>query len=171
MLSLNVPLPGRVRAQIEVLRPALGGFERVREEPTLVVKRFGRLDADEAARVESEVRTVLAGAPAFEARLDGLGSFADPPAGPAPVVYLAVESPGLEQLHDRLVEAFGAVDGLEGEDYVPHVTLARGGVADAPAALDRLADVDVEPVRWTVTELWFWDARHGERVGRVSLPG
>lgn len=167
MFSLNAPVPGAARRRIESLRPALGGFETVREEPTLVVKRFGRPAPDAVAHVQTEVRTALAGAPAFEVRLDGLGTFEDPPAGPAPVVYLAVESPGLVQLHERLVDAFGAVEGLEGEDYVPHVTVARGG---DPDALDGLADVEVEPVAWDVTELWFWDARHGERAGRVSLP-
>ncbi len=168
MFSLNVPLPGAVRRRIEDLRPALAGFETVREEPTLVVKRFGRVSPEEAARLESEVRLALAGTPAFEARVDGLGAFAAPVSGPAPVVYLAVESSGLEAVHARLVEAFDAVEGLEGGDYVPHVTVARGGEG---TGLDELLAREVEPVEWTVTELWFWDARHGERAGRVSLPG
>lgn len=168
MFSLNVPLPGRVRREVESLRPALTGFDTVREETTLVVKRFGRPDPSEAARLESEARAVLADAPAFEAHIDGIGTFDDPPAGPAPVVYLVVESPGLEQLHARLVEAFGAVPGLEGPDYVPHVTVARG---DGRDALERLSNVTVEPVTWTVGELWFWEARHGERAGRVTLSG
>lgn len=168
MFSLNVPLPGVVRRHIEALQPALAGFDRVREEPTLVVKRFGRLATDEFQWTESEARLALAGAPSFEVRLDGIATFDRPAAGPAPVVYLAVESPGLIQLHARLVDAFGAVEGLEGDDYVPHVTLARGG---DQAALDRLSEIEVEPVHWTVTELWFWDTRYGERVGRVSLPG
>ncbi|MFB6353737.1 MAG: 2'-5' RNA ligase family protein [Halobacteriales archaeon] len=168
MFSLNAPVPGRVRQQLEDLRPALTDFATVREEPTLVVKRFGDLTPDGLDRVESEARLALAGASAVAARLDRLAVFEDPPAGPAPVVYVAVESPGLKRLHDRLVEAFGAVEGLEGDDYVPHVTVARGGTPDT---LDRLADVVLEPVEWTVTELWFWDARQGERTGRVSLSG
>ena len=167
MFSLNVPLPGAVLALAERLRPDLGALETVREAPTLVAKRFGRLGPDEAAALQSEVRLALAGAPAFEARVAGLGAFEAPPAGPAPVVYLAVESPGLRALHDRLVEAFGAVEGLEGDDYVPHVTLARGGDVDVDAVLDGL---EVEPVAWDVTALEFWDARHRERAGRVSLP-
>lgn len=173
MFSLNVPLSGRVRREIESVRPALADFDVVRDEPTLVVKRFGHLDQSGAARIESEVRAALAGAPAFEARLDGPGAFEAPPAGPAPVVYFAVESPGLEQLHDRLIETFGAVEGLEGEDYVPHITVARGlpESGDASDALARIADLEVEPVAWSVSELWFWDARRAERVGRVALPG
>lgn len=168
MFSLNVPLPGEVKRQVESLRPALSGFETIRTEPTLVVKRFGRPGSEDIGRIESESRAALAGEPAFEARLDGLGCFEDPPSGPAPVVYLAIESPGLIALHERLVEVFDAVDDLEGESYVPHITLARGG---APAAFDGLDDVAVESVTWTVSELWFWDARHGERAGRASLPG
>lgn len=167
MFSLNVPLPGAVRQRVEAVRPALTDFERVREDPTLVVKRFGRPTPAAIANLESEVRLALAGVPAFEARLDGLGAFERPVSGPAPVAYLAIESPGLVRVHQRLVGAFGAVEGIEGADYVPHVTLARGG---GPEALARLADVQVEPVSWTVTELWFWDARHGERAGRVALP-
>ncbi|MDZ7701069.1 MAG: 2'-5' RNA ligase family protein [Halobacteriales archaeon] len=101
-----------------------------------------------------------------DVRIDGLGAFEAPVTGPAPVAYLAVESPGLEALHARLVEAFGAVEGLEGEAYVPHVTVARGGDA---AALEPLDGVEIDPVEWTVTELWCWDARPGERTGRIGL--
>jgi len=93
--------------------------------------------------------------------------FARPPRGPGPVVYLAVESPGLRRLHRRLVERFGAVPGLEGDDYVPHVTLARGG---DPAAAERAATRDVEPVAWTVSELEAWDAERREAIGRIDLP-
>ena len=166
MLSLNVPLPGRVLASVEAARPALDGFASVRERPTLVVKRFGAVDRAEADRIESEARLVLADARPVEARVIGVGTFEEPPAGPGPVGYLAVDSPGLEALHGRLVEAFGAVPGLEGDDYVPHVTLARGG---DPRAVEALADLDVEPVSWTVRELRFFDAGRGTRVGRVSL--
>lgn len=166
MDSLNVPLPTAVDRRIESLRPALSGFETVRETPTLVVKRFdGALPAD---AVESEVRLALADASPFDVRVDGLDTFEAPVSGPAPVVYLAVESPGLEALHAELVDAFGAVDGLEGEDYVPHVTVARGG---ADTAMEALAEVGVDPVEWRVAELWFWDARRGVRAGRIALDG
>ncbi|NIS33684.1 MAG: 2'-5' RNA ligase family protein, partial [Actinobacteria bacterium] len=109
--------------------------------PTLVAKRFD--GAVPEASIESEARLALAGTGPFECRVTGLGAFEAPVAGPAPVAYLAVESPGLEALHDELVEAFGAVPGLEGEDYVPHVTLARGGDVEALSALEGAA---VEPV-------------------------
>lgn len=164
MDSLNVPVPGSVREQLETLRPALAGFDTVREEPTLVLKRFdGSVPAD---ALESEVRLVLADATPVEVRVAGLGVFEAPVSGPAPVAYLAVESPGLERLHERLVGRFGAVDGLEGEDYVPHVTVARGG---GPEALEQLDAVAFEPVEWSVTELRFWDARRAEPVGRLRL--
>lgn len=166
MDSLNVPLPASVRREIERLRPALSGFESVRETPTLVLKRFDGSVPD--AAIESEVRLALADATPFEVSVAGLDAFEEPVAGPAPVAYLAVEGPGLERLHTRLVEAFGAVEGLEGDDYVPHVTLARGGDT---GAIDSLQSVSVEPVAWTVTELWFWDARGGGRTGRIALTG
>ena len=164
MDSLNVPVPAGVRRLVESLRPALSPFESVRETPTLVAKRFdGSLPA---GALESEVRLALADAEPFDVRVAGLGAFEDPIAGPAPVAYLAVESPGLEALHAELVGAFGAVQGLEGADYVPHVTLARGGPPDALSALEGAA---VEPVAWRADELYLWDARRAEPVGRVAL--
>ena len=168
MFSVNVPVPGRVERLAADLRPALEGFDRIRDRHTLVLKR---LDPDAPrGELETEIRPALSGAPAFEARVASVGTFPDPVEGPGPVVYLAVESPGLREVHDRLVDAIGAVEGLEGGDYVPHVTLARGGGEAAADALERLLATDVEPVAWTVNELVFWDARYGEVTGRVSLP-
>lgn len=166
MYSLNVPLPAAVRREIDTLRPALTGFDAVRETPTLVLKRFGSGSPDGFASIESEVRLTLANVAPFTVRLAGVGVFQAPVSGPAPVAYLAIESAELERLHARLVDEFGAIDGVEGADYVPHVTLARGGNA---SAVDRIADREVEPVEWTVSELWFWDGRAAERAGRVSL--
>jgi len=163
--SLNAPVPGRVRQVASSLYPELRAFESIREEHSLLAKRFAEDERFE--RLEQRVRRVLAGAPAFEAAVTGIDYFADPPSGTAPVVYLEVESPGLLQLHARLVEEFGAFPGLEGEDYVPHVTLAReGDVADAR----RVAQRNVERIEWTVGELSFKDARYDGTIGTVSLP-
>jgi hypothetical protein len=164
--SLNAPVPGAVARVASDLRPALAPFESVRERHTLVCKRLGAGAPDV---LEKEVRRALAGAPAFEARVAGLGAFPEPAAGPGPVVYLAVESPGLVRLHRELCASFEPVPGIEGDDYVPHVTLARGGGADAAEA-ERLVGTDVEQVTWTVNELVLWDARYDEVTGRVSLP-
>lgn len=159
--SLNVPVPGAVRRLATDLLPELSAFDRVRDRPGLVCKRFeGRVD-----RVA--VREALAGAPAFEARVVGVDYFERPARGPGPVVYLDVESPGLDRVHRRLVERFDPVPGLEGDDYVPHVTLARGGDT---AAAERLADRSVESVAWTVSRLDCWDAELREAVGSVELP-
>lgn len=165
--SLNAPVTGRVAEIAGGLRPALAPFETVRERHTLVLKRLGEA---EQAGLEKRVREALSGAPAVEARVAGIDAFEVPAAGPAPVVYLAVESPGLRRLHRRLCETVDPVAGIEGDDYVPHVTLARGGGPDAAAAVARLVEREVEPVTWTIGELVFWDARHGEVTGRVSLP-
>lgn len=172
--SLNVPVPGRVAAVAGDLRPALAAFERVEERHTLVCKRLGEAGRDAAgadpAGLETRVRRALAGAPAFEARVSEIGAFEEPWAGPGPVLYLAVESPGLHEVHRRLCEALGVVEGIEGGEYVPHVTLARGGGEAAEEAVERLLETEFEPVTWTVGELLFWDARYDEVVGRVSLP-
>lgn len=165
--SLNVPVPGRVAAVAGDLRPALAPFETVRDRHNLVVKR---LSEEDPAGLETRVRQALAGAPTFEARVAEIGAFEEPWAGPGPVVYLAVESPGLHRVHRQLCEAFDPVPAIEGDGYVPHVTLARGGGAAAEDAAERLVGTEVDPVTWTVGELVFWDARYDEVLGRVSLP-
>lgn len=171
MYSLNVPVPGRVAALAAELAPQLSAFERVRERHTLVVKRLGDPDPGDVPRVQQRVRAALAGTGPFRALVAGLDYFERPVAGPTPVVYLAVESPGVVAAHERLVEAFDPVEGLEDDDYVPHVTLARGGsVEDARA----LAELEVEPVEWTVEEFRFWEGGSGRGrggpAGRISLP-
>ena len=165
MYSVNVPVPGRVRELAGRLYPELQPFDRIRREHSLVLKR---LPEDEPVEtLQRRVHVALGGAPAVEAAVTGIDRFLDPPVGTAPVVYLAVDSPGLEVIHADLTDAFDPIPGLEGPDYVPHVTLARGGTErDA----DRLAARDVEPIRWTVTELEFYDARRRQPVSRVSLP-
>ena len=168
MYSLNVPLPGEVSAfAADLARDLPGARARVRDERTLVVKRLGGDDRSEFRRLAARAREALAGAPAFEARVVGVGVFEEAAAGPSPVVYLAVESPGLVALHRRLAEVFEPVEGIEGKNYVPHVTVARGG---SVAAARRLAGRGVEPLEWTVSELAFRDADRGQPAGTVSLP-
>lgn len=170
MYSLNVPVPGLVERRSAELHPKLTAFDSIRERQTLTVKRFETGRADDRAtldRLRARLRPVLAGTPAFEARVADIDFFDDPPDGPAPVVYLTVESLELERLHRRLVDEFGAIDGLEGSDYTPHVTLARGGsVADA----ERLAVTPIEPVTWTVSALALWSGKYQEIVQRIRLP-
>lgn len=164
MYSLNVPVPGRVARLASDLFPYLAPFDRVRDRHTLVCKRFETSDPD---HLRERLRQTLGGTPAFEARVTALGFFERPPRGSAPVVYLSVESAGLEALHWRLVDEFGAIDGLEGDDYVPHVTLARGGaVADARAVASR----EIESVEWTVSQLDLYDGNFHESVASISLP-
>ncbi|MFD1565469.1 2'-5' RNA ligase family protein [Haloarchaeobius amylolyticus] len=165
MYSVNVPVPGRVRQLADRLYPELVGFETVREDHSCLLKRLG--EADHVAQLQHRAHRALEGAPAVEAEITGIDYFADPPLGSAPVVYLAVESPGLEGIHADLTEAFEVVEGLEGADYIPHVTLARGGDIETAR---RLADREIEPVRWTVSELEFWDGTYKLPVSRVSLP-
>jgi len=167
VFSLNVPVPGEVERLAEDLRPALLEFDSIRERHTLLCKRLGDAPPGGTARLREQVRTQLAGAPAFEARVTGIDFFEHPPLGEGPVVYLAVESPGLRRVHDRLLEEFPAVEEFEGDDYVPHVTLARGG--DVLAAR-RLAEREIEPVTWTVNRLVLWDANYEEEVATFSLP-
>ena len=167
MYSLNASIPGEAKRLAADLHPALFGFASIREDHTLVVKRFGTASLDEFAGIENRVRRTLARYPPCEARIARIDCFETPARGDGPVVYLAVESPGLREIHGLLVEEFGAAAGVEGEDYVPHVTLARGGSTEHAR---ELAAREIEPVAWRIEELHFYDARHGERAGVVSLP-
>ncbi|WP_224333318.1 2'-5' RNA ligase family protein [Haloprofundus halobius] len=163
--SLNVPVPGAVERLATDLYPRLTRFEEVRERHTLVVKRFENRSYD---RLRETVRTPLATEPAFEARVAGIDTFERPTRGDGPVVYLAVDSSGLLALHERLVDRFGAIEGLEGDEYVPHVTLARGG---SQAAVDALRNAEFDPVTWTVSELDIWSAEYREVAGTIPLRG
>ena len=165
MFSINAPVPGRVSRLASDLHPELVDFDYLRERHSLLVKRLGT--PEHAGHVQHEARRALANAPAVEVEVTGIDYFTDPPSGSSPVVYLTVESPGLRRLHERLVDQFGAVENLEGDDYTPHVTLARDGTE---AAARRLAEREVEPVSWTVSKLQFWDATYDESVSTVSLP-
>ena len=180
VFSLNVPVPGKVRRVAGDLHPELVGFDRVRERHTLLAKRFDTAlddDADSLPRLRERLRPILrahaggdrepAGGGGLRLRVTGLDYFERPTRGPGPVVYLAVESPDLRALHDRLCDAFGTVTGMEGAAYVPHVTLARGGrVADTADLVDRLS---IEPVAWTAGELRVHDSRYREDAARLPL--
>lgn len=150
-----------------MLRPDLFGFDTVRERHTLVAKRLGDEPPGGVSRLREQVRTALVGTPAFEVRVSGLDYFERPARGEGPVVYLTVESPGLLELHERLSGAFSVAEGIEGEDYVPHLTLARGGSLEKAK---RLAEREIDPVTWTVSKLVLWDANYEESVSEFSLP-
>ncbi|WP_415379311.1 2'-5' RNA ligase family protein [Halosimplex sp. TS25] len=168
MYSLNVPVPGTVAALAGDLGTRLGTAEvRRRGEHTLVAKRLGTGDAATYHEIEARAREVLAGEPPFEVRVYGVDVFTDVPRGEGPVVYLAVESPGLEALHHRLCEVFDPVEAIEGDEYVPHVTVARGGSVQRAADL---RDTPFDPVEWAVERVEFWDAERGQSVSSVSLP-
>lgn len=166
MYSLNVPVPASVaRLASELAHDVPRAQERTRGEHTLVLKRLGQDRS--VPRIQAQVREYLTGQPPFEAQVTGIDYFANPTNGPAPVVYLAVESPELRRLHERLVDLFSPVEGLEGAEYTPHVTIARGGDDER---ISRLVDRSIDPITWTVTRLTVRDSRRGEPASSVSLP-
>jgi hypothetical protein len=191
VFSLNVPLPPGVDRLAADLHPKLSGFDRVRERRTLVCKRFGVADVRDGERDEDEgggregsrepppreealdrlrerLRRPLAGVGPFEVAVTGIDVFDAPRSGSRPVVYLTVEGDGLDRLHRRLCAAFGAVAGIEGDDYVPHVTLARGGNPE-PGVVADLVDAAFDPVRWRVHALDVWDPEFREVASSVEL--
>lgn len=135
------------------------------------VKRLGANDTEHSAttysHLEARAREALVGQPAFEAAVTGIEYFPEAVSGPSPVVYLAVESPELVALHERLTDPFEPVEDIEGEGYTPHVTIARGGSLEQARAI---TEREIDPIRWTVSELTFWDARRNLSVSTVSLP-
>ncbi|MFC5277542.1 2'-5' RNA ligase family protein [Halorubrum rubrum] len=193
MFSLNVPLPPAVGRLADDLQPKLSGFDRVRDRHTLVCKRFGvddvtagaepapgadareGLDGDGAPprsvaldRLRDRLRRPLAGTPPFAVEVTGVDAFDSPASGSGPVVYLAVESEGLVRLHRRLCAVFGVVDGIEGDAYVPHVTLARGG-GPASETIDRLRRIGFDPIRWRVHALDLYDPAFREIAATIEL--
>ncbi|WP_277554819.1 2'-5' RNA ligase family protein [Halobaculum limi] len=192
MYSVNVPVPWAVERLAASLEPDLADFASVRDRHTLVVKRLDGRDLNDLHRIRERLRPALRGVAPFDLRVTGVDAFENPPLGEGPVVYLAVEAVDadgnagetadaggvrgrdpLRAVHDSLVREFGRVDGLEGAEYVPHVTLARGyeGHGDALAAVERLRDRGVEEVRWTVDELGVWTREYKEIAARVPLRG
>lgn len=160
MYSVNVPVPGEVtRLAVGLASGCLTATPR--RGHTLVAKR---LPDEPFEQLSQRAREALVGAPPFAVRIDGIDLFRRPPSGKAPVAYLTVESPGLEQLHRQLCEEFDPVEGFEGDDYTPHVTIARGGDAA------RLLDEQIEPVEWTVERLALWHPGRELEVESVSLP-
>lgn len=168
VFSLNVPVPSDVaRLASDLAREIPGAEERSRGRHTLVVKRLGTGGYESYHANEARVRELLTGQPPFAASVTGIDIFEEATSGNSPVIYLTVESPGLWDLHERLCEEFGALEGLEGEDYDPHVTIARGGPMDAAR---RMCDREVDPIEWTVDALSFLDAERGHEASRISLP-
>ena len=84
--------------------------------------------------------------------------------GSSPVLYLEVKSPGMKALHEILVDVFGSVKGVEGENYIPHITIARGG---------GVRDVDFSgfsgPTIWTAETLEFWNRDKRKKKNKVIL--
>lgn len=163
MYSCNVPVPADVSRLARGL--AADCYEATpRDRHTLVLKRLGDGDPDPRS-LTRRVRRALEGVGPFEARTTDIELFRDPPTGRGPVAYLGIESPALLEAHDALCSVVDPVEGLEREEYVPHVTIARGGDAD------RLAGARTgDPITWTVDSLIVWAAPYAEAVRRISLP-
>jgi 2'-5' RNA ligase len=159
--SLNVPVPADVARLASGLAAECRTAEP-RERHTLVLKRLG--EAEDYRRLIGQVRDLLGGTGPIPARVEGVDTFEAPPSGRAPVAYLDVHSPGLVAVHERcceIVDPFGEV--LEGDEYVPHVTIARGGDAGT------LRGRDAGPIDWEVARIDVWDAYHENVVESISL--
>lgn len=166
MYSLNVPVPSEVSSLASRLaRDLPQARPRSRGEHTFALKRLTS-DRQTHHTLVARAREQLVDTEPFQVRITAVDYFAQPTSGPGPVVYLTVDSPDLERLHYRLATIFDPVEGIEGEVYTPHVTVARGG---AEQAAHRIAERSIDPFEWTVTELVFYDGDRNQRTSRVSL--
>jgi len=167
--SLNVPVPSDVaRLASDLARELPDARARRRGEHTLVCKRLDPGEGPDAVhRLDARLREAVAGTPPFAVRVARVAQFRQAVTGPSPVVYLAVESPGLHEAHERLCEVFDPVDGLEGDEYTPHVTVARGGSSERA---DAVCGREVDPIEWTVEKLQLYDPDHHQPVRTLSLP-
>ncbi|WP_049983905.1 2'-5' RNA ligase family protein [Halorubrum sp. BV1] len=182
MFSLNVPIPPLIPRLATELHPKLTGFDRVRDRHTLVCKRFGvkdvRRDGETSGnlpprtvaldRLRERLRPPLTRTSPFDVAVTGVDTFDAPAAGSGPVVYLTVESDGLVRLHRRLCAAFAPIEEIEGDDYVPHVTLARGG-DPGPGVVADLVAGEFDPIRWRAHALDVWDPAAREVAATVEL--
>nr|WP_233265082.1 2'-5' RNA ligase family protein [Halomarina oriensis] len=159
---MNAPIPADVETVARELQADLPEGCRPRDRLTLVVKRVGEGETDHR-ELAGRAREALSGASASHARLGGVGTFGDEN---GPVVHLRVESPDLERLHRRLCRSFDPVPDIESENYVPHVTLGRGGDAGAGTSF---CEREVEPVEWQVSDLLLWSNRWREPVTSLAL--
>jgi len=191
VFSLNVPLPPVIADLAADLHPKISGFDRVRDRHTLVCKRLGvedvpdRIDgngsncgreggapsppkSDALAALRDDLRPLLSGTDPFDVAVTDIDVFDAPVSGSRPVVYLAVESEELARLHHRLCAVYGAIEGIEGDDFVPHVTLARGGNPD-PGVVADLVTTDFEAIRWRVHAIEVYDPEFREVAATIDL--
>jgi hypothetical protein len=193
VFSLNVPLPPAIERAATDLQSKCSGFDRVRDRRTLVCKRFGVEDVpdrvasedvdtspgspaggpspprpDALGALRDDLHPLLAGTDPFPVAVTGIDVFDAPASGSGPVLYLAVESDALVRVHRRLCAAYGAVEGIEGEDYTPHVTVARGGNPESGVVAD-LVSAEFEPIRWRVHALDLYDPEYREVAATIEL--
>jgi len=103
----------------------------------------------------------------FPVAVIGIDIFDAPASGSAPVLYLVIESDALVRVHRRLCAAYGAIAGIEGDDFVPHITVARGGNPE-PGVAD-LVGAEFEPIRWRVHALDLYDPEFREVAATIDL--
>ena len=161
MWSLNAMIPRKIAEMIHSFGPELNGWEEINTDHTLVIKRFQETNLREG--FESEMRLLLEKTDAFEIRIKGMDIFSSVPKGSSPVLYIEIESKDLRKIHGELIDVFGVVEGLEGKDYIPHITFARGHKDGLEKFEKNLDATDI------VRVLEFWDREKYKSRGKIFL--
>ena len=172
----------QVKAAAGALLDGLGRVGTVSEENLHVTLKFvGDVHRDGLAALGETVSDCVAGLPAGEIEVEGIGAF--PSLFRPRVVWAGVSDPSgiLEPVHGRLNEAmarFGAK--REKKRYVPHVTMARiRGPIDARKLVRRIEDGDefifsteqAEAVTLFMSELAHGAPPRYTVLGRYDLDG
>lgn len=175
-LAVACLVAGRLGAEIDGLRRALGADARLRIEPHLTLVPPANVREEDVAAAVELVRTTAARFGPVEARLGPTASFLPV----APVVYLAVldDSGVLAELQRELATGpFAPPASRPARRFVPHVTLDQHIDPDrAAAALVALADFTAPYVFDAVTVLEYgaerrWVALADAALGRPAVVG
>ena len=137
----------------------------------LTVEFFGATDPARIPELESALAAAAARAAPFELRWGGWGTFG-PPRQPR-VLWLGVDAPGLEELHEAVAAELRAAGRTpEARPFAPHLTLGRlGRLKNARAFRETLAAMPVgewpaQPVR----ELLLYESAAGRYVPLARWP-
>lgn len=168
-------------AAAEEIRSVLRGAQRrlrddkIRWAPPdkwhLTVEFFGWVEPERVAELDVALAQAAAQTPAFTMRLGGLGFFG--PARRPRVLWLGVESAGLQALHTAVVTCLRAAGWpASTQPYAPHLTLGRVTCLRNMAAWTGwLADPAAAPVHeQTVRELILYESRAGQYVPLTRHP-
>ncbi|HOD99642.1 MAG TPA: RNA 2',3'-cyclic phosphodiesterase [Kiritimatiellia bacterium] len=125
--GVKVAATAALRAELAAWQQALRG-ERIRwtrpENLHLTIEFFGATEEGRIPELKAALAQAAAATKTFAIKLGGAGTFGG--ARSPRVLWLGVESAGLEELHGRVVAALAGIGwNPEAREFAPHLTLGR----------------------------------------------